>query len=199
MISACSIPAPQQQSHSSAVNPQKIEQHQQRLQRIFRWRLSARMAVLRQQPKQRESVYLTWRWQRDQLISQHLQFSHPLKGQLAELHIRPDSATLSYQQQTYQAASASELLQRLLQVEVPVDALSQWVLGKATARLQQQTYLPDGRLATASVAGSAGRLWQIQWFYPQTAATQPALPSQIHLQSNQLEIKLQLTDWQVEP
>ncbi|MGM0482119.1 MAG: lipoprotein insertase outer membrane protein LolB [Pseudomonadota bacterium] len=198
LMTGCSIPTPQQQSHSERVNPQQIEQHQQRLQRIFRWQLSARMAVIQRQTDERDSVYLNWHWQRDQQITQNLRFSHPLKGQLAELTIRPGAATLAYQQQDYQAASASRLLKRLLHVEVPIEALSHWVIGKASGRLQQQTYLPDGRLATAAVASSAGRLWQIQWFYPARQQNQPMLPSQIHLQSNNLQIKMQLTDWQVE-
>jgi len=190
-VSGCSIPMPDTQRHDKTVSQSLINAHQQQLDSINRWQLSARMAIIQKHNNERDGLYVNWQWQPLDSPQQRLRFSHPLKGQIAELTIDHQQASLNYDGQRYNDRSAERLLKRLLNVDVPVTALSQWALGKTTARLKQLNYLADGKLAAATVEAAAGELWKIDWYYQQQL-----LPSQVHLESNQIKLKMQINEWQ---
>lgn len=199
ILNACSMPAPQQQPRIQNVPKAMVQAHQTQLSKLTRWQLSARMALIQKQAEQRDSVYLNWRWQQ-QPAQQNLLFSHPLKGQLAELSIEPKYSTLQFDGERYQDRSSQQLLSRVLGVRLPVEQLSHWVMGQRTQQLQHPQYIAPGLLSKAQVTTQDGQRWQINWFYDLTSDTQTLmLPSQIHLESNQFRIKLQLNDWQTYP
>ena len=189
----CSIPRPEQQTILKDTQQTTVDAHQQRLDSIFRWRLSARLAVFQLQTDERDSLYLDWQWQQPMPVQQ-LRFSHPLKGQLAKLTINTDAATLVTAEQSYRERSAERLIERILGARLPVNALSEWVLGKVTPSLKQRKFITGGRIAEATVSRAAGVSWSIKWYYGDQL-----LPQQIHLESNQLRIKMQLTEWQTWP
>ncbi|MGM0524879.1 MAG: lipoprotein insertase outer membrane protein LolB [Pseudomonadota bacterium] len=193
-VTGCSIPTPDTQRHDKTVSQSIIDAHQQQLDSINRWQLSARMAVIQKRNNERDGLYVDWQWQPNNSPQQRLRFSHPLKGQVAELTVDDQFASLNYDGQRYNDRSAERLLKRLLKVEVPVTALSQWALGKTTARLKQLNYLADGKLAAATVETKAGELWKINWYYQQQL-----LPTQVHLESNQIKLKMQINEWQTWP
>lgn len=194
MLAGCSMPTPSPQTILENTDYAAVTEHQQRLDSIFRWRLSARLAIVQKANDERDGLYLNWDWQRQPDQHQNLRFSHPLKGQLASLTITPQGAQLNADGEQYQDRSAERLLHRVLGLKLPVNALSQWVLGKVTPSLQQRAFIAGGRIAKADVHTAAGQLWSLQWFYGEQL-----LPQQIHLESNQLRIKLQLNNWQISP
>lgn len=200
-LAGCSIPTPNTHEQSNQVSPQLIQQHQQRLDSIFRWTLSARLALFQKRTDERDGVYLDWQWQRQEQ-TQQLRFSHPLRGQLATLRIQPQQSTLSYDGNDYQDRTASGLLHRLFDTPVPVKELSRWAIGQYTPRLTAVQYLADGRIGEAQYNDPLNRQWQINWFYPDlTSETETVnssqLPEQVHLESTDFRIKLQMNDWQL--
>lgn len=196
VLTGCSIPSPKQQVLLENTSAVVVEAHQQHLHSIYRWQLSARLAITQKQPNERDGLYLDWRWQRQPEAQQQLRFSHPLKGQLASLTLSPAGAELIIDGERYQDRSADRLLQRVLGAPLPVIQLSDWVIGKTTPALTHQRFISGGRIAEARVTRAGGALWQINWYY---ADAESLLPQQIHLESNQLRIKMQLNQWQVTP
>lgn len=196
VLAGCAIPTPPQQVILDNTSAVVVEAHQQRLNEIFRWQLSARLAVVQKLNNERDGLYLDWRWQRQPDNRQQLRFSHPLKGQLAKLTVLPSGATLTIDDEHYSGRSADRLLQRVLDMPLPVVELSDWVIGKTTATLKHKRFISGGRIAEATVSRNAGEVWRINWFY---AGDDDLLPQQIHLESNQLRIKMQLNQWQLTP
>lgn len=196
VLVGCSISTPNQQPVLKNTDQTLVDAHQQRLDSIFRWQLSARLAIIQRQPNERDGLYLDWRWQRQPDTRQQLRFSHPLKGQLATLTMLPEHAELTLEGERYQGDNAEQLLQRVLGARLPLDELSQWVLGKVTPTLNQRQFISGGRLAAASVTRANAERWSIQWFYGDAA---DPLPQQIQLQSAQLLIKIQMNEWQLTP
>lgn len=196
VLAGCAIPTPPQQVILDNTSTVVVEAHQQRLNEIYRWQLSARLAIVQKLSDERDGLYLDWRWQRQPAARQQLRFSHPLKGQLANLTLLPTGATLTIHDARYSGANGAQLLKRVLGVQLPVVELSNWVIGKTTAALTHKRYISGGRIAAATVTQSSGERWRIHWFYASDDAT---LPEQIHLESNQLRIKMQLNQWQLTP
>lgn len=195
-LASCSIATPEQKPLLKNTDQTVVDAHQQRLNSIFRWQLSARLAIIQRVTDERDGLYLDWRWQRQPDARQQLRFSHPLKGQLATLTIMPGRTELLVDGERYQDRNPEQLLQRVLGAQLPVAELSQWVLGKVTPSLRQRQFISGGRLAAASVIRDNGEYWSIEWFYGDDA---DPLPQQIQLQSAQLLIKIQFNQWQPTP
>ena len=196
MLAACSISTPPQQPLLDNTEQRVVDAHQQRLKAIYRWQLSARLAIIQKTEAQRDGLYLDWRWQRQPDSRQQLRFSHPLKGQLATLTILPQTAQLTLADESFFGSNPEALLQRVLGVRLPLKQLPQWVLGKQTSALKRPRFIRGGRLAAASFTDANAEHWQIQWFYANDTAL---LPAQIELESAQLHIKMQLNDWHLTP
>ncbi|MAA62291.1 UNVERIFIED_ORG: outer membrane lipoprotein LolB [Idiomarina abyssalis] len=192
-LTGCALPTPSEQASSTEVNQRIIDAHQQKLEQLQQWSLSGRMAVIQKQNKERDSFYINWHYQPHQQV---IRFSHPLKGQLAKLTVDDSGALLTdSDDQERWAPSADALLYRLLGAAVPFEQLHHWVLGRKTNSLKSVSYHKDGTLAQSAIF-HRGQNWQLSWFYDQDKVQTVTLPEQIHLESPDLLIKVQVNEWQ---
>ncbi|WP_417439474.1 lipoprotein insertase outer membrane protein LolB [Idiomarina abyssalis] len=193
LLSGCALPTPPEQRSSTQVNQQVIKAHQQQLEQLQQWSLSGRMAIIQKKKEERDSFYINWAYLPHQQI---IRFSHPLKGQLAKLTIDDSGALLvgSHNEERW-APSADALLYQILGASVPFEQLHNWVIGKKTVALKAVRYHNDGTLSQSRVFNQ-GQDWQINWFYDQSKSQTLTLPEQIHLESSNLLIKVQVNQWQ---
>lgn len=192
-LTGCALPTPSEKASSTEVNQSVINSHQQKLEQLQQWSLSGRMAVIQKEKKERDSFYINWHYLPHQQI---IRFSHPLKGQLAKLTIDDSGALLvDSDNEERWASSADALLYQLLGASVPFEQLNDWVIGKKTMALKAVHYHKDGTLAQSWVFNQ-GQDWQINWFYDQNKSQTLILPEQIHLESSDLLIKVQVNQWQ---
>jgi len=193
LLTGCALPTPAEQASSTEVNQNIIDAHQKKLEQLQQWSLSGRMAIIQKRNKERDSFYINWQYLPHQQV---IRFSHPLKGQLAKLTIDDNGALLvdSNEQERW-APSADELLYRLLGASVPFKQLHYWVLGRKTSSLESDRYHNDGTLARAKLLNQQ-QDWHISWFYDQNKSQTLRLPQQIHLESPELLIKVQMKEWQ---
>jgi outer membrane lipoprotein LolB len=117
-------------------------------------------------------------------------FSSPLGSQLALL--RRNAAGASWETgdgERVEAASADELIARLADFPVPVDALVLWVRGRISAAALKPEFDPLGRLAAASDQG-----WQVRMVSYESDLPN-ALPRIIEARQGEMKVRLAIEEW----
>gem|GEM_PF-426431 len=192
VLTGCSIPKPPQQSVATNISNEQVQAHQARLQRINRWQLSGRFALTDLSSNNKDSAYLRWQSSPQQ---QAIIITHPLRGELAELIITPTAATIKVDGEQVQSLSAQGLLYRYTGMQLPVDELPHWLLGRLDPRLSDFNFDTRGRLIKAVYQTRDGERWQLTWFYQ----AQQLLPEQVHAETPKLKLKIQAQRWQTQP
>lgn len=117
-------------------------------------------------------------------------FSSPLGSQLALL--RRDAAGASWETgdgERVEAASADELISRLADVPVPVDALALWVRGRVSVDADMPEVDPLGRLLQASDRG-----WQVRVLTYESELPN-ALPRILEVRQGEVKVRLVIEEW----
>ena len=117
-------------------------------------------------------------------------FSSPLGSQLARL--RRDAAGASWETgdgERVEAASADELIARLADVPVPVDALALWVRGRVSVDAGVPEVDSLGRLLQASDQG-----WQVRVLTYESELPN-ALPRIIEARQGEMKVRLVIEEW----
>lgn len=175
------------------VQPSTSDVHQQHLQTlsaIHAFSLKGRLGV--NSNGKGFSGGITWVHQAD---TDTIDIFTPLGGKVASIHKSPQAVVLTTQDgHTMQAQDAETLTEMALGLRLPLNGLSDWVLGRPTsAGIDAATWDELGRLTTLSQQG-----WQIDYpLYTTPLAIQPTttLPSKIMLKNEKLNLRLLIETW----
>lgn len=117
-------------------------------------------------------------------------FASPLGSRVAELQRNPSGATwIGADGERHEAASADQLITRLTDLPVPIDALALWVTGRVTAQAGEVLRDPAGRLLSADDQG-----WQIR-IGAYESDRPDALPRNLEAAYPGLRLKLIVEEW----
>lgn len=183
----------------SATDRNAVLNHQQQLQGLDSWRLRGQLALFDLAQDKRHSVYMDW--QHSPALTQ-IRFSHPLQGTLARLEQTPAGAVLiDDADNRYYGRDAESLLRDYFDLALPFNLVTDLVVGRETATMQQQHYIvmADQNPTIALLSGYAipanGQLWRAQLNqYKMVQHTQ--LPHQFELEASEWRIKLRVNQWQ---
>ena len=106
--------------------------------------------------------------------------------------LRRDAAGASWETgdgERVEAASADELIARLADFPVPVDALVLWVRGRVSAAAMTPEFDPLGRLVQASDQG-----WQVRMLAYESELPN-ALPRLIEARQGEMKVRLAIEEW----
>lgn len=152
---------------------------------LQRFSLEARAVI--SQPQRADSLRMSWQHSPQE---DYLGFASPLGHVMAELQRDAQGARwLGADGERYDAARPDELFAHLTDVPVPLDALSEWMLGRVTEQASQVRRDELGRLQTANDRG-----WTIRILGYESPAVD-ALPSVIELAFDSLRIRLKIENW----
>lgn len=181
LAGCASVPPP------ATVDKGVFDRHQQQLSTIDAFSLSGRIAVQTQQ----KGFSGKLRWQHAP-GGDMLDFYSPLGSQVAAIVGDADGVVLTTSdQKTYTAADAETLLHDTMGWSLPLQGLSDWVLGRPAPGAYQDVRWDDqGRLAFLVQNG-----WHIEYPSYQTVAGTD-LPTKIVLKSPKLDLKLLVEQWQ---
>lgn len=176
LLCACSA----MQSREKSVLP-RVER-----QDIHRFELNGRMSIT--QKGDSNTVRIHWTHSsREDLV----RFSGPLGNTLAELRSNADGARWTDSNgEIYEASTTNDLLARLTDMSIPLDRLSQWVLGFAgtTAATRRDAL---GRMVSTTDDGWTVRILRYE------NETPNALPGLLDAAGHDLHIRLVIEDWQL--
>lgn len=186
LASCASHPTAPVQPSTSSVH----QQHLQTLSAIHAFSLKGRIGVISN--GKGFSGGISWAHQPD---TDSIEIFTPLGSKVASIHKTPQSVVLTTQDgQTLQAQDAETLTEMALGMRLPLNGLSDWVLGRPTsASIDAATWDELGRLTTLSQQG-----WQIDYpLYttPLTTNISTALPSKIVLKNEKLNLRLLIETW----
>lgn len=181
LAGCASVPPP------ATVDKGIFDRHQQQLSTIAAFSLSGRLAVQTQQ----KGFSGKLRWQHAP-GGDMLDFYSPLGSQVAAIVGDADGVVLTTSdQKTYTAADAETLLHDTMGWSLPLQGLSDWVLGRPAPGAYQDVRWDDqGRLTFLVQNG-----WHIEYPSYQTVAGTD-LPTKIVLKSPKLDLKLLVEQWQ---
>ncbi len=197
-LSACSS-TPQQHS-LSAIDRSAALSHQQQLQGINSWRLQGQIALFDLSADKRHSLYLDWQHSAATIT---IRFSHPLQGTLARLEQTPAGAVLiDDEDNRYYATDAETLLRDYFDLALPFNLVSELILGREQATMQQQQYIvlnqqqPPLALLSGYAIPASGQLWRAQ-LSSYKVVKGVHLPQQFELSAQEWRIKLRISQWQL--
>lgn len=170
------------------VEPAAYQAHLQRIGKIDSFGLEGRIGVLTE--TKGFSGSMRWRHYPD---GDTIDFYSPLGTQLGELEANTDGVTLTTSQKTYHADDAEALTQQTLGWSLPMNGLSDWVLGRPAKGAAE--------ILAWDAAGHISRLRQNGWDIEYPAyQTRPGLqlPTKIVLKSRKLDLKLVVESWKME-
>lgn len=164
--------------------PQEIPPRPAR-ENVQKFALSGRVAI--EQAQQANTVRLLWEHSRE---GDSLGFASPLGNMLAELQSTPKGARwISADGELYEARTADRLMTRLTDTPIPLEALSQWVIGRLSATAGDIRRDAQGRLLSALDQGWSVRITSYESEQPN------ALPRTLEIEYPGLRLKLAIEEW----
>ncbi len=198
LLSGCA--APPKEISERAVDRNAVERHQTTLQQLNDWTLRGQIALFNLRDDERDAVYLEWQ---HSTTRTHMRFYHPLKGTLARLEQDASGATyVAADGQAFYGQTAEQLVTRLFGYQLPLELLTQVIIGRQPPGAQQLRYQLHpmephqvAALSSYSVARQA-QTWQVN-----LTAYQPTqhllLPHQVELTSAAWRIKVKVKQWKL--
>lgn len=195
LVACSSVPEPV--THTTVASA-AITAQQQQLEPIKAWRLRGQMALFDLRQDDRHGVYVDWYYSPDLLT---MRFSHPLKGTIAKLEQRDGYAELIDEDDNhYYGRTARELFWQYFNIDLPVDMLTDVVLGKQLAEMAETQYqlkqTETGQLALLSDFSmvAADQLWRAELRQYQTV-NGTYIPHSIDLTAQAWRLKLKVSEW----
>lgn len=166
--------------------------HQQRLAAIGTYQSTGKLGYI--SPQQRQS--LNFQWSYSASLTQ-LRLTTFLGQTALNLKASPDGATVeTYDDQSFSAATPQALIEQLTGLNIPVEQLNDWMLGKPT---QADDYQLNQTNTLASLTKQVGQqTWQLEYLRYQDvqyAGTALPLPKKIKLQQGNISINLFISTW----
>ncbi|HAS63680.1 MAG TPA: lipoprotein localization factor LolB [Vibrio sp.] len=166
--------------------------HQQRLELIRDYKAAGRLGYIA--PKQRES--LTFYWQ-NSAKSSDLRLTSFLGQTVLNLNIDPSGAKVeTYNNETYTDTSADRLIADLTGLNIPVEQLNDWLLGKPT-NADEFSVNETQTLAslTKKINGQTWRLIYSSYQDVPFLGSELPVPYKLKLKQNDTTINLVISKW----
>lgn len=166
--------------------------HQRRLLSLETYSASGKLAYI--SPEQRQSLNFQWSLSTSELNLRLTTFL----GQTA-LNMISDvnmARVETYDDHTYQAETAEELITQLTGLNIPVNPLKKWLIG-LPADVDNYTLNPTNTLASLTKMVD-GKLWQVDYLSYQDVSYNQLfipLPSKVLLTQGDTSIKLIISKW----
>ncbi|WP_440053876.1 lipoprotein insertase outer membrane protein LolB [Pseudoalteromonas sp. T1lg65] len=167
----------------------KLEQNwKTALQQKRHWQARGKLAFIA--PDNRQSANFNWDLADNK---QHLILTSFIGTRVFELEEFERHSTLTVEEKSHTGKDSSDLIKRLTGLSLPVEQAPLWLT--ATISNDSDVYDDLGRLVSSEWQSPSGRLWQIQY---QRFSQQDGmwLPSRMKLQSADIEVKVQISNWQ---
>ncbi|EGA66537.1 lipoprotein insertase outer membrane protein LolB [Vibrio brasiliensis] len=166
--------------------------HQQRLATIDSYQAAGKLGYI--SPEQRQS--LNFQWSHSATLT-HLRLTTFLGQTALNLKATPQGAVVeTYDDQSYSAPTPQALIQRLTGLNIPVEQLNDWMLGRPT---QADDYQLSPTNTLASLTKQVGlQTWQLDYLTYQDvqyAGTALPLPKKIKLTQGSISITLFISNW----
>ncbi|WP_162045842.1 lipoprotein insertase outer membrane protein LolB [Vibrio taketomensis] len=166
--------------------------HQQRLEQIERYSAAGKLGYI--SPQQRESLSFHWQQAPE---NQELRLSTFLGQTVLNLSVDATGAKVkTYEDDVYTDVSADRLISRLTGLNIPVEQLNDWLLGKPT---NADSFTVNERETLASLTKTInGQTWQL--FYSsyqdvQFLGSTLPVPHKLKLKQNDTTINLVISKW----
>lgn len=167
------------------------EQRQQQLSAMQQFTLQASMGI----KSPTESLNGNLRWQQFNNTEYQARLANSVLGiSLFELRQDAEISELRVRGDSYQAADASSLLWQLAGWSIPLHDMALWLRGLPGDSATELQYDHAGRLTSFALIDSTGIRWQLSYrsFFDDALS----LPRQLHLQSDDTQIRLVIRSWQ---
>lgn len=166
--------------------------HQQRLASIDAYQSTGKLGYI--SPEQRQSLNFQWSYSAD--LTQ-LRLTTFLGQTALNLKATPQGATVeTYDDQRYSAPTSQALIQRLTGLNIPVEQLNDWMLGRPT---QADDYQLSETNTLARLTKQVGlQTWQLDYLTYQDVqygGTALPLPKKIKLTQGNISINLFISNW----
>lgn len=166
--------------------------HQQRLASIDGYQSTGKLGYI--SPEQRQSLNFQWSYSAD--LTQ-LRLTTFLGQTALNLKATPQGATVeTYDDQRYSAPTSQALIQRLTGLNIPVEQLNDWMLGRPT---QADDYQLSETNTLARLTKQVGlQTWQLDYLTYQDVqygGTALPLPKKIKLTQGNISINLFISNW----
>lgn len=166
--------------------------HQQRLASIDSYQSNGKLGYI--SPEQRQS--LNFQWSHSASLTQ-LRLTTFLGQTALNLKATPSGATVeTYDSQSYSAPTPEALIQSLTGLNIPVEQLNDWMLGRPT---QADDYKLNATNTLASLTKQVGKqTWQLDYQTYQDvqyAGMALPLPKKIKLTQGNISINLFISNW----
>lgn len=181
-------PVPSADAGAIGLARQKQFERENILRNQTDWSLAGRVAI--SNGRKGGSGRIDWQQQGDGYT---VSLSAPVTRQSWRLSGSPQGARLDgIEGGPREGADAAQLLREATGWEIPVMALGDWVRGVSSQGLPQAAMQFDaaGRLSHLEQGG-----WAIDYRWPETASTAPALPQRIDAVKGEAKVKLIVDAW----
>jgi outer membrane lipoprotein LolB len=176
--------------------PVQWQQHQLQLKQIHNYQIVGKLGYIT--PGERRTF--NFQWQRSDTNSQ-LRLTTFLGQTVLKIEVTPRAARAeTYEGQTYQAATPEALLIGLTGLNIPLDALRDWILGLPT-RADRYSLNAEHTLEHLTKILN-GRTWEVSYqSYTEVTLGQHILPlpRQLSLKQSHTKINLRISKWTVTP
>ncbi|CAM5221927.1 Outer-membrane lipoprotein LolB [Alishewanella longhuensis] len=171
--------------------PMAAEQRQQQLAAMQQFTVQATMSI----KSPAESVTGNLRWQQLNQNEYQARLTNSLLGiSLFELSQDLELTELRVRGERYQAANASSLLWQLAGWSIPLHDMALWLRGLPGDSATALQYDQAGHLTSFELLDSTGIRWRLSYrsFFDDALS----LPRQLHLQSDDTQIRVVIRSWQ---
>ncbi|NVJ55323.1 MAG: lipoprotein localization protein LolB [Vibrionaceae bacterium] len=166
--------------------------HQQRLDSIAQYKANGKLGYI--SPEQRQS--LNFQWQHAPRTSQ-LRLTTFLGQTALNLTITPTGAFVeTYDDQSYASPNAETLIQQLTGLTIPVEQLSDWLLGDPTGADSYQ--LNDTNTVATLNKQINGQRWELEYIKytdVQLSGVSIPLPQKLKLKQQDISINIVISNW----
>ncbi|OAJ94098.1 lipoprotein insertase outer membrane protein LolB [Vibrio bivalvicida] len=168
--------------------------HQQRLATIQDYKSNGKLGYIA--PDQRQS--LNFQWHHSSTLTQ-LRMTTFLGQTALNLKATPDGASVeTYDEQTFQASTPETLIKQLTGLNIPVEQLNDWMLGRPT---QADYYDLNETNTLASLTKRVGdQVWQLNYTSYQDVlidGTTLPLPKKMKLTQSDISINIIISKWNI--
>lgn len=178
---------------TTTIAPPQWQAHKAQISAIERWQLRGRFGVISAE----DSFSANLSWQQEP-VTYRMVITSALGTTVAQLDGGPGQVKLSVPNQGDWYDSEPEgLLESMTGVQLPVSLLHSWVRGlPGSDQATEQTYTPEGYLASLSVPAKGAAPWKITMNrYREVNGV--ALPHNLVLQQADTRIKFAVNQWQL--
>lgn len=168
------------------------QSHQQRLAQVTQYRASGKLGYI--SPEQRQSLNFQWSNAPD---STQVRMTTFLGQTALNLTSSPNEASVeTYDGETYTAPSPEVLIQRLTGLNIPVEQLNDWMLGRPT---QADDYQLNQTNTLASLTKQVGaHTWKLDYLSYQDVqylGSALPLPKKLKLTQGDISINIVISTW----